>query len=142
MKIVRVIVEFLKWAWQKFLDYIYVLPPIQVLVMALISLIELNCFLPNETLAELGYNYGSSSFTLAFYVGIIFNDKYKYCLFSKFMVVALIINHILYKLGQYVSSDVYQKWYTLTAFTVVSMAFVIYYYQTEKKKWKLTQKKQ
>lgn len=58
------------------------------------------------------------------------------------MVVALIINHILYKLGQYVSSDVYQKWYTLTAFTIVSMAFVVYYYQTEKKKWKLTQKKQ
>src|SRR5574343_131483 len=128
-------VEFLKWLCSKVFERAFYIPLIQVLIMTGISIRELFGWLPNETLVLIGYHFGNSTITLLFYGLVFFNPFFKSNLLVKWSVAGLILNHILYKVGEYLSSELYQQWYTLTAFMLVYGGLIIYVYQKELKRW-------
>lgn len=76
---------------------IYLVPPIQILVLVVLAIIELSTdykFSKTE-LFNLGFNLGSSTFTLLVYLAFFFNPKLRHCLFTRCMVIGLCLNQIL-----------------------------------------------
>lgn len=114
--------------------YVYLLPPIQILVLVVMATIELlTDFKFSETLLfHLGFNVGNSTFTLLVYIAFFFNPKLRYCLFTRCMVVGLILNQILYYLSFFISNEYYQKLYTITAFAVAIVGYWIYLFRNKK----------
>lgn len=108
--------------------YVYLLPPIQILVLVVLATIELTTsFKFSQTLLfDIGFNMGNSTFTLLVYVAFFFNPKLRYCLFTRCMVVGLILNQFLYYLSFFIPNEYYQKLYTITAFAIAIVCYWIY----------------
>lgn len=108
--------------------YVYLLPPIQILVLVVLATIELTTdFKFSETLLfHLGFNVGNSTISLLVYVAFFFNPKLRYCLFTRCMVVGLILNQILYYLSFFIPNDYYQKLYTIASFLIGIFGYYVY----------------
>lgn len=106
--------------------YIYLIPPIQMLLLLVIALIELvsTYRISDELLFVLGVKLGNSWATLLVYFVLFFSNKFKYCSFTKMMVIALVINQILYEVQPYIGGVLYDKVYTIMAFI---MGIVMYW---------------
>lgn len=104
---------------------IYLVPPIQMIVLVILSLIE--CFTDYKfsmaSLFSLGIGFGSSIMASLVYLVMYFNPKANYCLFTKCMVVGLIINLYLYIIVYDMSNDLYQKLYTFFAFGIALIGY-------------------
>jgi len=114
--------------------YVYLLPPIQILVLVVLATIELTTtFRFSETLLfDIGFNVGSSTISLLVYVAFFFNPKLRYCLFTRCMVVGLILNQILYYLSFFITNQDYQKLYTITSFSIAIVGYWIYLFRNKK----------
>jgi len=74
--------------------YIYLIPPIQILLLVVLAFIEFFSdykFSQNEII-EIGINFGNSNATLLVYIVLFFHPKLRYCLFTRCMVVGVILN--------------------------------------------------
>jgi hypothetical protein len=115
--------------------FIYLIPPIQMLLLVLISAIELttNYRFSDEIIARYGVLLGSSWSTLLVYIALFYNPKLNYCLFTKMMVIALIINQVLYELYPFIGNEIYDKCYTLSSFTVSIICYWSLLYKNKTK---------
>lgn len=85
-------------------------PIVQVLALIFLCFYDVS----NECLMWLSAQVGSSSLTLLVFVWLYFFSRYKYCDITKFCVIALIANHVLFIVGDYINYDTYGYLYTLT----------------------------
>lgn len=84
-------------------------PIVQVLALILLCFVDVS----DECLSWLSIHTGSSSLTLLVFVWLYFFTRYKYCDVTKFCVVALVTNHLLYIIGGWICYDMYGYLYTL-----------------------------
>lgn len=113
---------------------IYLVPPIQMFVLFILSLIE--CFtdykFSNDRLFDLGLGFGSSITTSLVYIVMFFNPKANYCLFTKCMVIGLILNQYLYMICYYIPNELYQKFYTIFSFAITLVGYYILIFKNKK----------
>ncbi len=107
--------------------YIYLIPPIQILTLVVLASIELstNYKFSETQLSNLGLNLGNSNATLLVYVVIFFNPKLRYCLFTRCMVVGIVLNQFLYYLSIFISNELFNKLYTIICFGVAIVGYWI-----------------
>jgi hypothetical protein len=114
--------------------YVYLIPPIQLMTLVVLSVIELETtYKFSQTLLfHLGANNGSSTATLLVYVAYFFNPKFRHCLFTRCIVIGLILNQILYYLSLLITNELYQQLYTIASFFVAITAYWIYLFRNKK----------
>jgi len=89
----------------------------------------------NEVVAgNLALYFGTSwANVLVCYVLFIVTPKNDpYCTFTKFNVIAMAANIILYEAGRFVPYEFYQKWVTVIVFLLVFITFLFYSYRNKK----------
>lgn len=113
---------------------IYLVPPIQMLVLFILSLIE--WFTPyrfsQDLLINLGLYSGLSWLALLVYVALFFNSKLRYCLFTRCMVVGLVLNQILNQISPLIKKELYDQLYTIISFTIAFVGYLILLYRNKK----------
>jgi len=113
---------------------IYLVPPIQMLVLFILSLIE--WFTPyrfsQDFLINLGLYSGLSWLALLVYLALFFNAKLRYCLFTRCMVVGLALNQILNQISPLIKKELYDQLYTIISFTIAFVGYLILLYRNKK----------
>lgn len=88
--------------------YAYVLPPLQMAALLYLALFDVS----DNVLKKLAEDFGNSTISLICYVALFFNPKLRYCLFTRVIVIGLVLNHLLYKIGSLLAYDTYGDIYT------------------------------
>ena len=114
--------------------YIYLIPPIQILTLVVLAMIELctDFKFSYDNLFVLGFNLGNSNATLLAYVVLFFHPKLRYCLFTRCMVVGLILNQLLYCFSKFITNELFDKIYTLISFGIGLLGYWILLFRNKK----------
>ena len=113
---------------------IYLVPPIQMLVLFILSLIEwLTPYrFSQEFLVSLGLYSGLSWLTLLVYIVFFFHAKLRYCLFTRCMVIGLILNQILNQISPLINKQLYDQLYTIITFVIAFAGYLLLLYRNKK----------
>lgn len=114
--------------------YIYLIPPIQILVLVALASIELftDYKFSDTQLWQIGFYLGSSNATLLVYGVLFFHPKLRYCLFTRCMVVGLILNQLLYYFSFFITNKLFDKLYTIIAFVIGIIGYWILLFRNKK----------
>lgn len=75
---------------------------------------------------------GSSTATLLVFIAFYFCPYFKFCNLTKLMVVGLCLNHLLYEIGAWINYEEYDKWYTMSAFGVMWVMWLMLLFKDKK----------
>jgi hypothetical protein len=114
--------------------YVHAIPVAMVLVLFILSIYEnvKGEFVDNSIMGELQLYFGASWSTILICMAFFFYKRLQFCTFTKWNVAGLLINIILYEIGRFISNEWYQKFYTITVFTIVYGAWLFYHFRNKK----------
>jgi len=115
------------------LKIIHLIPIAMALAVVFVAVYEAisNQLVTDGIMFELQFYLGSSVSNIIICFALFFNPKLKFCSFTKWTVFGLFLNVVLYKVGDYIPNIWYQKLYTILAFLIVYIGWLLYYYRNK-----------
>lgn len=86
----------------------------------------------DSTMTRMSIEAGSSTATLLVFIAFYFYPYFKFCNLTKLSVVGLCLNHLLYEIGACISYAKYDKWYTISAFGVSALIWLMLLFKDKK----------